>query len=51
VKALAPPSVDLVQDAKVGVVLDAARLHVFTSDGGAVLSAGGDPIFSVRATS
>jgi multiple sugar transport system ATP-binding protein len=48
VKALAPPSVGLVQDAKVDVALDAARLHVFTDDGEAVVSAGGEPIFSIR---
>jgi ABC-type sugar transport system ATPase subunit len=50
VKALAPPSVEFAQDAPVKVVLDPARLHVFTDEGEAVLSAGGDPIFSVRAT-
>jgi multiple sugar transport system ATP-binding protein len=50
VKALAPPSVTVAQDAKVMVALDPARLHVFTNDGEAALSAAGEPIFSVRAT-
>ena len=50
VKALAPPSVEFVQDASVKVALDPARLHVFTDAGEAVLSAAGEPIFSVRAT-
>jgi multiple sugar transport system ATP-binding protein len=49
-KALAPPSAALAQDATVMVALDPARLHVFTNDGEAVLSAAGEPIFSVRAT-
>jgi multiple sugar transport system ATP-binding protein len=50
VKALAPPSVGVVQDATVKVALDPARLHVFTDEGETVLSAAGEPIFSVRAT-
>jgi ABC-type sugar transport system ATPase subunit len=50
VKALAPPSADFAQDAPVQVVLDPARLHVFTAEGEAVVSAAGEPIFSVRAT-
>jgi multiple sugar transport system ATP-binding protein len=50
VKALAPPSVGVAQDATVKVALDPARLHVFTDEGEAVVSAGGEPIFSVRAT-
>jgi multiple sugar transport system ATP-binding protein len=48
VKALAPPSVELVQDAAVRVSLDASRLHVFKESGEAVLSAAGERIFSVR---
>jgi hypothetical protein len=51
VKALAPPSVDLVQDARVRVLLDPSRLHVFTEAGEAVLSAAGASIFSVHAAS
>jgi multiple sugar transport system ATP-binding protein len=51
VKALTPPSVDLVQDARVRVVLDPSRLHVFSESGDAVLSAAGESIFSVRAAS
>ena len=50
VKALAPPSVGVAQDAVVKVALDPARLHVFTDEGETVLSAAGEPIFSVRAT-
>jgi multiple sugar transport system ATP-binding protein len=50
VKALAPPSADFAQDAPVQVVLDPTRLHVFTAEGEAVVSAAGEPIFSVRAT-
>jgi multiple sugar transport system ATP-binding protein len=50
VKALAPPSVGAVPDATVKVALDAARLHVFTNEGETVLSAAGEPVFSVRAT-
>jgi multiple sugar transport system ATP-binding protein len=49
VKALAPPSVAVVKDARIKVALDPARLHVFTNDGETVLSAAGEPIFSVRA--
>ena len=51
VKALAPPSVAVTQDAEVMVALDPARLHVFTSEGETVLSAAGEPVFSVRAAS
>jgi multiple sugar transport system ATP-binding protein len=51
VKALAPPSVELVQDAPVRVSLDPARLHVFKEDGETVLSAAGASLFSVRAAS
>ena len=50
VKALAPPSVGVAQDAVVEVALDPARLHLFTDEGETVLSAAGEPIFSVRAT-
>jgi ABC-type sugar transport system ATPase subunit len=49
VKALAPPSVEVAQDATVPIALDPARLHVFTDEGEAVVSAAGEPIFSVRA--
>jgi multiple sugar transport system ATP-binding protein len=49
VKALAPPSVELVQDAPVRVSLDPSRLHVFKEDGETVLSAAGANLFSVRA--
>jgi ABC-type sugar transport system ATPase subunit len=51
VKALAPPSVELVHDAHVRITLDPTRLHVFTEDGEAVLSAAGASIFSVRPAS
>ncbi len=50
VKALAPPSVGVVQDATVKIALDPARLHLFTDEGEAVLSAAGEPIFSIRPT-
>jgi len=50
VKALAPPSVGYAQDASVKIAFDPARLHVFTDTGEAVVSAAGEPIFSVRAT-
>jgi hypothetical protein len=39
-----------VQDATVKIALDPARLHVFTDEGEAVLSAAGEPIFSIRPT-
>ena len=48
VKALAPPSVELVQDAPVRVSLDPLRLHVFKEDGETVLSAAGANLFSVQ---
>jgi ABC-type sugar transport system ATPase subunit len=51
VKALAPPSVGAVQDSQVKIALDPARLHVFTNEGEAVVSAAGDPIFTVRPAS
>jgi len=51
VKALAPPSIDLVQDAPVRVSLDPLRLHVFKEDGDTVLSAAGANLFSVHAAS
>jgi ABC-type sugar transport system ATPase subunit len=47
VKALAPPTLALRQDEQVGVRLDPRRLHLFTQDGEAVLSAAGDDLFSV----
>jgi multiple sugar transport system ATP-binding protein len=48
VKALAPPWVELTQDAQLQVSLDASRLHVFTEKGECVLSAGGERLFSVH---
>jgi multiple sugar transport system ATP-binding protein len=42
VKALAPATVQLRQDANVRVAFDPARLHVFTEQGRTVLSAAGD---------
>jgi ABC-type sugar transport system ATPase subunit len=48
VKALAPPSVELVPDAPVCLSLDPSRLHVFKEDGEAVLSAAGASIFSIH---
>jgi multiple sugar transport system ATP-binding protein len=51
IKALAPSTLQLVQDQAVRASLDATRLHVFTDEGEAVVSAAGDDIFtlSVRA--
>jgi ABC-type sugar transport system ATPase subunit len=51
IKALAAPSVHHVPDARVQVSLDPSRLHVFTEDGKAVLSAAGENIFTVRPAS
>jgi multiple sugar transport system ATP-binding protein len=51
VKALAPPSIELVQDAAVRVSLDPLRLHVFKEDGDTVLSAAGASLFSVHTAS
>ncbi len=48
VKALAPSSVELVQDAPVRIWLDPSRLHVFKEDGETVLSAAGASIFSIH---
>jgi ABC-type sugar transport system ATPase subunit len=42
IKALAPPTLDLSPDDRVGVLLDTRRLHVFDETGAAALSAGGD---------
>jgi multiple sugar transport system ATP-binding protein len=47
VKSLAPPTLELRQDEQVGLRLDPRRLHLFTQDGEAVLSAAGDELFSV----
>jgi multiple sugar transport system ATP-binding protein len=49
VKALAPSSVEVSQDAQVQVSLDPARLHLFTGEGESVLSAAGESLFAVRA--
>ena len=49
VKALAPPTLELATDAAVGIVLDDARIHLFTDSGSAALSAGGDAgVFRVK---
>jgi multiple sugar transport system ATP-binding protein len=42
VKALAPPTLGLAQDAPVRAVLDPTRLHVFSEQGKALLSAAGE---------
>jgi multiple sugar transport system ATP-binding protein len=47
VKSLAPPTLELRQDEQVGMRLDPRRLHLFTQEGEAVLSAAGDELFSV----
>jgi multiple sugar transport system ATP-binding protein len=49
VKVLAPPSVEVKQDAKVQVSLDPSRLHLFTEEGDNLLSAAGKSLFTVRA--
>src|SRR5205085_10609824 len=49
IKALAPASLELSQDAPVRISLDPSRLHVFKEDGEAVLSAAGAAgVFSIR---
>ena len=49
VKALAPPSVEVKQDATVQISLDPSRLHLFTEEGDNLLSAAGKSLFAVRA--
>jgi ABC-type sugar transport system ATPase subunit len=50
VKALAPPTLTLKQDQTVRATLDARRLHVFSDEGNALLSAAGADLFQVSAT-
>jgi multiple sugar transport system ATP-binding protein len=47
VKSLAPPTMQLRQDERVAIRLDPRRLHVFTQDGEAVVSAAGEELFAV----
>jgi ABC-type sugar transport system ATPase subunit len=47
VKALAPPTLQLRQDQPVRARLDPRRLHVFSEDGEALLSAAGAELFQV----
>ena len=49
VKALAPPTLTLKQDQAVRARLDPRRLHVFSDDGDALLSAAGADLFQVSA--
>jgi multiple sugar transport system ATP-binding protein len=50
IKALAPPTLELSVDDRVGVVLDPGRLHLFDDAGDAALSAAGtDGMFRVAA--
>jgi multiple sugar transport system ATP-binding protein len=49
VKALAPPTLGLRQDQPVRALLEPRRLHVFTEEGEAVLSAAGANVFAVTA--
>jgi ABC-type sugar transport system ATPase subunit len=49
VKSLAPPTLQLRQDERVGIRLDPRRLHVFTQDGETVVSAAGEELFAVAA--
>ena len=44
-KALAPPTVKLAQDQEVRARLDHRRVHLFTEDGDAVVSAAGEDVF------
>ena len=48
VKALAPPSRELEENQPVRVRLDPARLHLFSEDGVALLSAAGSDVFEVK---
>jgi multiple sugar transport system ATP-binding protein len=50
VKALAPPTLMLSPEQQVRARLDPRRLHLFSEDGTALLSAAGDEVFSVRST-
>ncbi len=51
VKALAPPTLDLEPETPAGIVLDPARIHLFTKTGTTALSAGGDAgVFRVSST-
>ena len=49
VKALAPPTLKLKQDQAVKARLDTRRLHVFSDEGDALLSAAGADLFQVSA--
>ena len=48
-KSLAPPTLSFQADQQVSIELDATRLHVFTEAGDAVLSAGGESVFTLSA--
>jgi multiple sugar transport system ATP-binding protein len=50
VKALAPASLQVEQDAQVQISLDPSRLHLFNGEGVSVLSAAGETLFAVRST-
>ena len=47
-KALAPPTLELATDQEVRARLDRRRVHLFTEEGDAVVSAAGDDIFEVQ---
>jgi hypothetical protein len=47
VKALAPPTVKLEPDQIVKLRFDPKRLHVFTEEGDAIVSAAGEDVFTV----
>jgi multiple sugar transport system ATP-binding protein len=51
VKALAPPTLALAQDQRVRARLDPKRLHVFSDEGNAVLSAAGGDLFQLAVKS
>ncbi len=48
VKALVDPALDVRTEAAIGVTLDGSRLHLFDSAGDALVSAAGEPLYSVR---
>jgi multiple sugar transport system ATP-binding protein len=50
VKALVSPTLALKEGESVRIALDGERLHIFDESGLALLSAGGEPLFSSRAT-
>ena len=50
IKALAPPTLQLETDQQVWTRLDPSRLHLFSDDGDALVSAAGQDVFTVQPT-